>query len=321
MPANTDGAPQSAGFSADLCALRSILALPDRELFARADFLRERAFGRRARLCAIINIRSGNCAMDCGFCAQSRHNAAQAPVYGLLPDDELRRRILALCEGPAWRVGLVASGPALRDGELERLCSLAQNLPPDVRSRLCVSLGRLGPESLGRLKAAGITRYHHNLESCAGFYPGVCSTQLWEQRRQTAQNALSAGLELCCGGIFGLGESWPQRIELAVSLAELGVDNVPLNFLDPVPGTPLGGRPLLSPREALRIIAVFRLALPAATLRVCGGRTKVLGALQSRIFRSGANAMITGDYLTTRGAARNADMAMLAAEGFETEPF
>jgi biotin synthase len=294
-----------------------LLSLPEGELFARAGALREAAFGHKIILCAIINARSGNCAMDCRFCSQSSHYHAAIDTFALLPDEVLRERILRLAAQPVARIGLVTSGAALTALELERLRKLIAALPPEIRSRVCTSLGRLQARSLQSLAAAGLQRYHHNLETSRDFYPGICSTQTWEQRRATVQHAFAAGLEVCTGGLFGLGESWEQRIAFAFSLRELGVRQVPMNFLHPQAGTPLGRQPILDAGEALRIIAVFRHILPQATLRVCGGRPLVLGQRQNAIFAAGANGLMTGDYLTTQGEALAADLAMIAELGLE----
>ena len=296
-----------------------LLSLPDAELFARSARLREGASGSSVHLCAIINIRSGHCGMDCHFCAQSRHNPAPQAAFPLLADEELRARILALAASPVRRIGLVASGAALDGEDFERVLRVVASLPAPVKSRLCASFGRLDAARLARLLASGITRYHHNLETSERHYPNICSTQRWAQRRDTARRALAAGLSLCCGGIFGLGESWEDRISLACSLRELGVEHVPLNFLHPQVGTPLADKAPLSAREALRIIAVFRHVLPRAILRVCGGRPLVLGARQGEMFGAGANALMTGDYLTTSGEALHHDLALIAASGMKAD--
>ena len=294
-----------------------LLSLPDTELFASAGRLRAAATGTSVHLCAIINIRSGHCGMDCGFCAQSRHNPAPLAAFPLLDDAELRERVLALAASPVRRIGLVASGAALDGEDFERVLNVVGSLPAAVKSRLCASFGRLDGTRMARLREAGVTRYHHNLETSERHYPRICTTQRWAQRRDTARRALEMGLSLCCGGIFGLGETWEDRISLASTLRELGVSHVPLNFLHPQPGTPLAKKAPLSAGEALRIIAVFRHVLPRARLRVCGGRPLVLGARQGEMFAAGANALMTGDYLTTNGASLHDDLALLAAGGME----
>lgn len=298
-------------------ALELALHGTDATLFDSAARLRQAAFGRRVELCAIINARSGNCGMDCRFCSQSRHNSTGVAVFPLLPDAELAERTARLADSPVRHIGLVTSGGALEGGEFVRLRDFIASCPDGVRRKLCASLGRLSQGQLEALHAAGLPRFHHNLETAESYYPNICTTQRWQDRRATARRARAAGLELCCGGLFGLGESWEDRVDFALALREEGVRNVPLNFLHPHPHTPLGGRPPLDAAEALRIIAVFRHILPQATLRVCGGRPLVLGGRQADIFAAGANALMTGDYLTTRGGGLEDDIRMIQAQGLE----
>jgi biotin synthase len=289
------------------------------ELIAEAGRLREAVFGRKAHLCAIINARSGNCSMDCHFCSQSRHNKTGVEIFGLLPSEQLLARILALAQTPVSKIGIVTSGDLLNGEEFERLCEILRSLPAEILPRVCLSLGRLRQAQFKRLSALGLRRYHHNLETAESFYPCICTTQTWQQRRDTVVAARHAGMQPCTGGLFGLGESWEQRLEFAFSLKELNVRHVPLNFLNPHPSTPLAAQTPLSADEALRIIAVFRHILPEATLRVCGGRPLVLGKRQREIFAAGANALMTGDYLTTPGYSLKEDISMLADLGLEPE--
>ncbi len=290
-------------------------------VFASAARLREAVFGRAVELCAIINARSGNCAMDCRFCSQSRHNTTPIKSFPLLRREVLRERILELAALPVRHIGLVTSGGALPEAELKRLTAVVAELAPDLRGpgggRLCGSLGRLSSPALEGARAAGLARFHHNLETSERYYPRICTTQRWEERLQTVRRARAAGLEICCGGLFGLGESWEDRVDFALRLRAEGVDTIPMNFLHPHPGTPLKHQAPLSPDEALRIIAVFRHILPRATLRVCGGRPLVLGNRQEELFAAGANALMTGDYLTTAGRALDGDLAMIRAQGLE----
>lgn len=286
-------------------------------VFTSAARLRQAAFGRTVELCAIINARSGDCSMDCRFCSQSRRNTTPVAVFPLLERDVLRDRIRTLAALPVRHIGLVTSGGALQGAELERLTAVAAHVAPGLNGRLCASLGRLAGPDLERLRAAGLARFHHNLETSERFYPEVCTTQRWEDRLHTVRRARAAGLEICCGGLFGMGERWEDRIDFALRLRAEGVNNIPLNFLHPHPGTPLGHLPSLGADEALRIIAVFRHILPRATLRVCGGRPLVLGKRQEEIFAAGANALMTGDYLTTAGRALDDDLAMIRAQGLE----
>ena len=300
-----------------LDAARALVTLDLTELMASATALRERVFGTAVSLCAIINAKSGNCGMDCRFCSQSGHHAAQTGTFPLLEAGVLRERIAALRQAPIRHCGLVTSGGALSHADLESLRAVLRSECARPLPRLCASLGRLDNEELAGLRAAGLVRYHHNLESSAAHYPKLCTTQTWRERLQTVRQARSQGLEVCCGGLFGTGESWDDRLDFALALATEGIREIPLNFLHPQPGTPLAAQPVLHEDEALRIIAVFRHMLPDATLRVCGGRTRVFGARQNEIFAAGANALMTGDYLTTAGRGVRDDLDMIARLGLE----
>lgn len=293
-------------------------------LFAGAESLRRASFGRQIELCAIINARNGNCSMDCAFCAQSRHSASPADVpaaFDMLSPQELRERLRQLAHLPLRHVGIVTSGGALPPKDLDSLVKTLESLPDGEaerwQGRVCGSLGRLGSKALARLRKAGLVRFHHNLETSEDFYPEVCSTQKWRDRLDTVRNAREAGLEVCSGGLFGMGESWEQRVDFALRLRQEGVTHVPINFLHPRPGTRLANQPLLEPLGALRIIAVLRHILPTATLRVCGGRPSVLGDMQSLIFSAGANALMTGNYLTTEGHGAEDDCSMIEAQRLE----
>lgn len=301
-------------------ALRLALHEPLPALLDSAEGLRQARFGNKVELCAIINAKSGNCGMNCRFCSQSSHSTTNVDTFPLLGDAELRRHVDALRPYPVKRCGIVTSGAALAGGELDRLIGYIgeQNREaPQGGLTLCASLGRLPLRDLARLRRAGLGRYHHNLESSEGFYPSLCTTQRWQDRAATVRAAKEAGLEVCCGGLFGTGESWADRVAFAFELHGLGVDNIPINFLHPHPGTPLAAQSLLSPEEALRIVAVFRHILPSATLRICGGRTTVLAGREDELFRAGANALMTGNYLTTKGQGVEHDLAMLARLGLE----
>lgn len=235
----------------------------------------------------------------------------------MLPEEHLLARIASLAATPVAHIGLVATGGALGGHDLDNLCRTLEHLPLNVLHRICLSLGRLQPSQLRRLRDLGIRRYHHNLETSREFYPHICTSQAWDERAQTVENAIATGLEVCSGFLSGLGESWQDRISLARSLANLGVKFIPMNFLHPQPGTALGGRPPLAAGEALRIIGLFRCLLPEATLRVCGGRPITFGSRQAEMFLWGANALMTGDYLTTRGQALQEDLRLLAEHGLK----
>ncbi|MEI6632516.1 MAG: biotin synthase BioB [Chlamydiota bacterium] len=295
----------------------SLVRAPLGDLLRGADALRRECGGNRVALCAITNARSGLCGEDCAFCAQSSRHAAGAPVYPM-------RGVAALLSAArnaramgAVRFGVVTSGRAAGRGDVARVCAAVRAIRRMGGIIPCASLGEIGEAGAGRLKRAGLSRYHHNLETSPRFFPSACTTHRWADRVRTVRAARRAGLQVCSGGLFGLGETWGDRVDLALALRELGVDSVPLNFLMPVRGTPLGKKRPLPAREALRIIAVFRFVLPLAEIRVAGGRELVLGKMQERIFAAGANAMMVGDYLTAKGRAPGDDLRMLRRLGLE----
>ncbi|MCH5277555.1 MAG: biotin synthase BioB [Desulfovibrionaceae bacterium] len=270
---------------------------------------------RQPFTCGIVNAKSGHCPENCAFCAQSARHRTGAPVYPLMETDDMLRHAEALAEAGAARFGIVTSGTALSPAELDRLCASLERLRRSVPLRLCGSLGMLTPEAARRLKEAGLSRFHHNLETAASHFSAICTTHAWADDLATLAAAHDAGLELCCGGIFGLGESLDQRVEFSLTLAELNVDCIPVNFLNPIPGTPLERQPRLTPDEALRTLAVLRLMHPQRDILVCGGRNSTLGEWDSWIFAAGANGLMTGDYLTTPGSPFERDSRMLAALG------
>jgi biotin synthase len=267
--------------------------------------------------CAIINAKSGLCAEDCAFCAQSAHNHTGAEVYDLLGADQLEAEGLKAAASGATNFSVVTSGTALTDKDLETVCRVARRLKTQTSLTLCVSPGMLDPNAARKLKAAGVTRYHHNLETARSYFDAICSTHDYDDDIHSLQAAKAAGLVVCSGGIFGMGESWSQRVELAFTLKELDVDSVPINFLNPIKGTRLQDRPLLPPLEALKAIALYRFIHPRKDIPVCGGREVTLGDFQSWIFAAGANGLMVGNYLTTRGRNMEADTAMIRELGLD----
>jgi len=287
------------------------------ELLYRANVLRERFCGNVVHLCSIINAKSGACSEDCGFCAQSARYHTSAPVHALVSCAEMTGAADAAAGLGADSFGIVTSGEGICKSrkDFDTICEAAAAVAESGRIDPCVSIGKLEAENAARLKAAGVNRINHNLETSARFYPQVCTTHSHAERVATVKSAKAAGLEVCCGGIFGLGETWEDRVDLALQLRELGVDAVPINFLNPIPGTPLGGRALLPAREALRIVALYRFLLPDREIKVCGGREVTLRDLQSWMFRAGASGTMLGNYLTTRGRSPGDDLQMLADLG------
>lgn len=300
-----------AGNGCSPAEARELITTDEAELFRGAAQIREAHFGHQVQLCSIINAKSGQCDMDCRFCSQSGHNTTEIDAYPFMQADELKARIAETTAENKRHCGVVTSGGKLSGVELEQLAATVRTIGGGKPAPVCASLGRLTEAELANLKAAGLTRFHHNLEASESYYPEICSTQRWSQRLETVKAAQAAGLKVCCGGLFGLGESWDDRIDLAVTLRELGVDSVPINFLYPHEGTPMRGQPPLSAEEALRIIALYRFMLPQISLRICGGRTHVLGDRQPDLFAAGANGLMTGNYLTVAGSQYDADLAMI----------
>jgi biotin synthase len=279
------------------------------EVMAAASAVRARYFGRRVQLCSILNARSGACPEDCVFCAQSAHHHTAVPAYDLLASEEILRARREAASLPIDRYGIVTSGPAVGDADLERICATVR-APTPSPATWCASLGALGAGGLRRLREAGVRRFHHNLETAESHFPRICTTHAYADRIATVRAAKEAGLEVCSGGILGLGETAAQRVELALALAREDVDAIPLNFLIPVPGTRMADASPLSPLDILRSIAMFRLTNPAAEIKVCAGRVH-LRDLQSQIFLAGASGMMIGPLLTVAGRDVEQDLRML----------
>ncbi|MBM4274993.1 MAG: biotin synthase BioB [Deltaproteobacteria bacterium] len=287
-------------------------------VLGEASRLRERRFGRQVSFCVIINAKSGLCSEDCAYCSQSVKAKTEIPKYPLLDQDKMVEAAEHAAAAGAARFSLVTSGKGITNPrEQAAILQTAEAIRRRVPVRLCASLGIVDGVFLRELKAAGVSRFHHNLESAASFFSQVCTTHTFQDRVATIEAAKTAGLEVCVGGIFGMGESVAQRWEMAQAIKELGADAIPLNFLHPLEGTRLAHRPLLTPREALQIIAAFRLFFPDRSLIVCGGRQVTLKSLAPLIFAAGADSLMTGDYLTTKGRLPEDDRQLLADLGLE----
>lgn len=282
-------------------------------IMAATEALRSRFFGRRVSLCSILNAKSGACSEDCIYCAQSARHHARIEVYGLRDAEAIGAAYRNASEFPIAHFGVVTSGEAVSDADVDEICR-ALRLEPAGRAAWCASLGCLSAEQLGRLKAAGLRRYHHNLETARSFFPRICTTHTFEDRIRTVRAAREAGLEVCSGGLMGLGESAEQRVEFALTLSKEGIVSIPLNFLVPIPGTTLERQEPMRPLEILKCIAMCRLTNPAADIRICGGRVH-LRDLQSMIFFAGASSMMCGPLLTVPGRAEADDLRMLADLG------
>lgn len=264
-----------------------------------ADEIRCRFVGDDVDSCSIVNARSGLCSEDCKWCAQASRHHTGCKTYNFLDDQELDEAAAANSRHGIRRFSLVTSGRAVSDKDLERFCGQIRRLADTSGLGLCASMGLLTKEQLVRLREAGITRYHCNMETSSGFFPSLCSTHTPDDKRATIRAAREAGLEVCSGGIIGMGETMAQRIDFAFELAELDVDSVPVNILNPIPGTPLESTPPLSEEDIMRTVALFRFILPRKAIRFAGGRLRVSHKAQLRIMRGGMNGVLMGDMLTT----------------------
>ncbi len=285
------------------------------DLIALGGFVRSLCGPAGVGTCAIVNAKSGRCPENCAFCAQSAHYDTGAPVYPLMKKDALLAAACEMDEHGIGRFGIVTSGTRLTDSELDSLCEAALAIRERCQVSLCGSLGMLDAEKARRLREAGFSRYHHNLETARSYFGQICTTHAYDEDIETLRVARAAGLSLCSCGIFGLGESWAQRVELLDTVRGLGVDALPLNFLSPVPGTPMEKRSPLDPHEALRVVALARLMLPDREIIVCGGRLSTLDRENSWVLAAGASAIMTGNYLTTRGCGYEDDDIMLRSLG------
>lgn len=286
------------------------------ELFARAGAERLRSRGDRVDPCAIVNAKSGNCGQNCAFCAQSARSTAAIETYPLRSRPQLLDAARQAADAGASRFSLVTSGRAVRrQEEIERLASVIEEISKSLPLSPCASLGLLDQETLRRFRDVGLERYHHNLETAESFWTSVCTSRSWRASLKTIEAAASLDMELCVGGIFGLGESLDQRVELLQSIRELETASAPLNFLHPIAGTPLADQRDLTPLDCLKIIAVARLMMPEREIRVCGGREHNLRDLQSWVLLAGADGIMVGGYLTTGGRTIADDLQMIRDAG------
>lgn len=279
-------------------------------LFAAANEVREKFRGKKIDLCSIINAKSGACPEDCSFCAQSAYSKTNTNVYPLLNKENILEAALSAKKNGVRRFCIVTSGKKPSEKELDEICTFIFELR-NMGLLPCATLGMLDLEQLKQLKAAGLNRYHHNLETSEAYFSEICTTHTYKDKIKTIEAAMSLNLSVCSGGIFGLGESWEDRIAMAFALKEIGVDSVPINFFTPIKGTPLGNGEVLSPLEALKIIAIYRLILPECEIRVCGGRPSTLRDLNSHIFAAGADGLLLGNYLTIQGRNPEDDLQMI----------
>ena len=300
--------------------LSSAVGIGRYALFLAASRVKEHFIGNRVSLCSIINAKSGLCKENCAFCAQSAHHSTDVPIYSLVDEETLVAGAAEAEKSGSSCYGIVTSGTGIASGEeLDRICAALARIRKETNISPSCSLGILDERSAKILKDAGCETYHHNLETARSFFPQICTTHDYEDDVTTVRAAKAAGMKVCSGGIFGLGETVAQRIEMALTLVDLDVDSVPLNFLNPIPGTRLADASNITPQECLITIAIYRLLLPDKTITVCGGREKNLRDLQSWMFFAGASGTMIGNYLTTTGRNRDDDWQMLSDLELVTE--
>lgn len=295
------------------------LSAPDDELLSLLDAafrVRLRHFGRGVRLHVIRNARSGACGEDCAYCSQSAKAHTDAPTYSMQADEAIIEGAREAERLGAMRYCIVFSGRGPIEADIERLCGILRKIKSETRLETCVSMGLLTLEQARRLKAAGLNRFNHNLETSERYFPSICSTHTYAQRKATARAVKQAGLDLCSGVLLGMGETLEDRVDVALDLREIGADSIPVNFLDPRPGTRLEGLSRLPANECLKALAAFRLLLPDRELRMAGGREACLGPMQA-LGLFAANSMFTQGYLTTPGQGYEADLKMIESAGFE----
>lgn len=289
---------------------------PLEELCRAADELRKQFCGNGFDICTIINGKSGRCSENCKFCAQSAYYRTDAMEYPLLDTQEIVRQARYNADRGVLRYSIVTSGRALKDSEVEQMCAAIREIKKEVDIEVCVSFGLLSESQFRKVKEAGASRVHNNLETSQRNFPNICTTHTFEDKTAAIKAARAAGLSVCSGGIMGLGETKEDRIDMAVSLRELGVKSVPVNMLNPIPGTPYEKNERLTEDDMRRIAAVYRFILPDASIRLAGGR----GLMKDKgegCFQSGANAVISGDMLTTSGYTIESDMEMISRLGYK----
>lgn len=289
---------------------------PLEELCREADKLRRHFCSDGFDICTIINGKSGRCSENCRFCAQSSHHTTGAMEYPLLPAEDIVAQAKINDEQGVLRYSIVTSGKRLSDGEIDRMCEAVRRVKAETGISVCISFGLLNEAQYRKLKEAGVTRVHNNLETSRRNFPNICTTHTFGDKVNAIRAAQAAGLSVCSGGIMGLGETVEDRIDMALTLRDLGIKSVPVNMLNPIPGTPLAEKEKLTAEDMRRIVAVYRFLLPDASIRLAGGRG-LLGDKGRGCFLSGANAAISGDMLTTAGITVETDKKLLKELGYE----
>mmetsp|Transcript_9782 Transcript_9782/g.5104 ORF Transcript_9782/g.5104 Transcript_9782/m.5104 type:complete len:327 (-) Transcript_9782:1238-2218(-) len=301
------------GIVPDDITYQAIANIPEHDVFIffpGADMIRNHYFGKKIHLCMICNGKSGKCTQDCTFCSQSMFSKTDVPVFPLLEKEKLQQGFMHTSETLVNRYSIVTSGKRLSKSEVRAVAEAIGELELN-RINSCVSLGILEQDDFEILKKAGVSRYHHNLETAQSFFAQVCTTHTYQERIDTIKEAKKSGFSICAGGVFGIGETDDQVLELALTLKRLNVDAVPINFLVPIKKTPLENSCELTPLRCLKIISLFRYVLPDKDIIICGGREENLKELHSLIFYAGASGIMTGDYLTTTGRTLSKDLELL----------
>lgn len=288
------------------------------QLCENADKIRQHFCADHFDICTIVNAKSGNCSENCRFCAQSAHNHTNAATYPFLSKKEIVTQAKRDHEQGVLRYSIVTSGKRLSEQEVDKMCEVIREIKEKVGISICVSFGLLNEEQFRKLKEAGVTRVHNNLETSRRNFPNICTTHTFDDKIQAIRAAQAAGLSVCSGGIMGLGETIEDRIDMAFRLRELGILSVPVNMLNPIPGTPFENNQKLTEYDMRRIVAVYRFILPKASIRLAGGRG-LLPDKGKSCFTSGANAAISGDMLTTAGITTKTDLELLKELGYEVK--
>lgn len=287
-------------------------------LYVAADQIRAQFMGRAIDMCSIMNAQSGRCSEDCKWCSQSRHFKTGVPKYKLVSKDEGVKMALENCRQGVGHFSLVTSGRALKPKQVQEACKIYEAISKLSPIKLCASMGLLRTPELQKLKDSGVERYHCNIETSASHFPTLCTTHTFEDKLCTIRMAQAIGMKVCSGGILGMGETMAQRVEMAFSLREMGIDSIPINILNPIEGTPMQGHMPLSDDEILVSIALFRFINPTAHLRLAGGRNLIFH-IQEKALSAGVSAVLVGDYLTTLGAGVAQDKEIFLRLGRNAE--
>ncbi|QKF64249.1 biotin synthase BioB [Campylobacter corcagiensis] len=289
------------------------------ELLSAADEIRSKFCGCKFNLCSIINVKSGRCSQDCSYCAQSAHFSTGCDEYDIKQKDEVLKFAKQNELENTHRFSLVASGRGLKSQskDLVKYTEIYHGLKEGTNLHLCGSFGLMDEDALVKLKNLGVQTYHHNLETSRKHYPKICTTHTYDDRINTIKNAKKAGLDVCSGGIFGLGESLEDRVDMAIDLRDLGVTSVPINILTPIKGTPLENSKPLEHEEILRSIAIYRFILPDVYLRFAGGRNFLTKSEIKKALHGGINSLLTGNFLTTAGDCIASDKVLAKEAGFD----